>query len=126
MGGGRQMKKYRLPKDCFVRQWGRGVQVVNHRTRRIVRIIRPPASWGDAWVWNTTEGGFYLRRLGPRAAQKKLAAYGLCEWATLKECRDSSPAARRLRRFEPAVRRMAESARKRADKTIYKAIKGEA
>jgi hypothetical protein len=53
-------REYRLPPGCIVRQSGPHLEVVNHRTRRIVRTVTPPAAWGDRWGWNTTEGGFYI------------------------------------------------------------------
>jgi len=114
MAGGLQIKKYRLPKDCFVRQRGRGVQVVNHRTRRIVRVVRPPVLWGAGWGWNTTAGGFYLCGLSLRAGGGRLSPKKFY----------ASPAGRRLREFDAAIRQQAQAARKRLGGAPLKAARG--
>jgi hypothetical protein len=57
-------REYRLPPGCIVRQSGRHLEVVNHRTRRIVRTVTPPAAWGDAWGWNLIDGGVLVERTG--------------------------------------------------------------
>jgi hypothetical protein len=50
--------EYRIRSDdWYATQVERSVHVVDRASRKVLKVIRPPAAWGQEWTWTFIDGG---------------------------------------------------------------------
>jgi hypothetical protein len=56
-------REYRIrSNDWYATQVERSVHVVDRATGKTIKVVRPPAAWGDEWTWTFIDGGIAVER----------------------------------------------------------------
>jgi len=56
-------REYRIDhEDWEATQVERSVVVSDRTTGAVLKVLRPPARWGEEWGWNFIDGGIVLER----------------------------------------------------------------
>ena len=50
--------EYRIKcDDWYATQVERSIHIIDRASGKTIKVIRPPAAWGDEWTWTSIDGG---------------------------------------------------------------------